>query len=135
MSLRGGNLRGLLFDFILAEHLKDLGSVTTGWSHNLGLLDLVSDHKLSRVPFSDETQLLVRDEVLHVDVPRKTEGTVESTLNQVVLQTLLTGRERPAALCKTGLINQRLAYIALKRRWHIEFVRRKLFSFRRILVQ
>lgn len=77
--------------------------------------------------------MLVRDELLHVDVPRLTLGTVELTLDEVVLETFLTSRKRPAALGHASFVNKTFAKITLERRWHIEFLSLRLFRIRSLV--
>jgi hypothetical protein len=80
-----------LYLVILLKHPHDVDYIRIEWANDLSLLDLIIDHQLTRVPLSNETKLLIGDQLLHVDVARLAKGAVELTLNKIVLKTFLTG--------------------------------------------
>jgi hypothetical protein len=60
--------RGLLL--APSEDLHDVLKVRVGSSCDFGLLDFIVYHHLAAVPLCDKPELLVGDEILHVNVPR-----------------------------------------------------------------
>ena len=80
-----------LYLVILLKHPHDIDYIGIERAHDLCLLDFIIYHELARVPLCDESELLIGDQLLHVDVARLAKGTVELTLNEVVLKTFLTG--------------------------------------------
>ena len=90
---------------VLAQHAHYICIIRVKRTHYLCLLNFVIDHQLARVPLCNEAELLVGYQILHIDVPWLTQGTVKFTLDEILLETLLTGRKRPAAFCQTSFIN------------------------------
>lgn len=80
-----------LYLLIFLKHPHDVNYIGIKWANDLGLLDLIIDHELPRIPLCDQSKLLIWDQLLDVDVAGLAKWTVELTLYKIVLKTFLTG--------------------------------------------